>query len=138
VLDGIKKADNPHMQETAQVKMGKWTQGRVALLGDAGCCLSPISGMGTSLAIVVACVLAGEIVKGGLNYEEAFQDYEKIRLHVAKAQSLPPGAPDSANPQTKWGIPILNGVVSFISWSGLAILLGKFLSPPVEDKSLPT
>jgi 2-polyprenyl-6-methoxyphenol hydroxylase-like FAD-dependent oxidoreductase len=91
------------MQETAQAKMGKWTQGRVALLGDAGCCPSLISGMGTSLAIVGAYVLAGEIVKGGLNYEEAFQDSgEKMRPHVAKAQSLPPGAPDLANPQTKW------------------------------------
>ena len=36
-------------------------QGRVTLVGDAGYCPSPLSGQGTSLALVGAYVLAGEL-----------------------------------------------------------------------------
>jgi 2-polyprenyl-6-methoxyphenol hydroxylase-like FAD-dependent oxidoreductase len=45
----------------AQVHMDSWSTGRVALVGDAGYCASPLSGMGTSLALVGAYVLAGEL-----------------------------------------------------------------------------
>ena len=41
--------------------MAAWTSGRVALVGDAGYCASPLSGMGTSLALVGAYLLAGEL-----------------------------------------------------------------------------
>ena len=45
----------------AQIKMDSWTKGRVALLGDAGYCASPMSGQGANLAIVGAYILAGEL-----------------------------------------------------------------------------
>jgi hypothetical protein len=48
------------MQRTAQVHASTWSRGRVVLLGDAAYCASPISGMGTSLALAGAYVLAGE------------------------------------------------------------------------------
>ena len=41
-------------------------EGRVTLAGDAGYCASPLSGMGTSLALVGAYVLAGELGPGGV------------------------------------------------------------------------
>lgn len=44
--------------------MAAWSSGRVALVGDAGYCASPLSGMGTSLALVGAYVLAGEVRVG--------------------------------------------------------------------------
>ncbi|KAL5317553.1 hypothetical protein ACEPPN_014648 [Leptodophora sp. 'Broadleaf-Isolate-01'] len=77
VLDGMDKAEDFYMQEIAQVKMSSWSKGRVVLLGDAGYCASPISGMGTSCAIVGAYVLAGEIAKHGLDYEKAL----RLRRH---------------------------------------------------------
>ena len=138
VLKGMDAAEDFYMQEIAQVKMDHWSQGRVALIGDAGYCPSPISGMGTSLAIVGAYVLAGEIAKCGDDYKAGLEGYEeRMRPYVTKAQSLPPGAPAIANPQSKWGIAVLNNIVRFISWSGLATLFGKMSSPPAEDKSLP-
>ena len=48
-----------------------WSQGPIALLGDAAYCASPISGMGTSLALTGAYVLAGELARGR-DHTEAF------------------------------------------------------------------
>ncbi|KAI9055738.1 hypothetical protein LZ554_000679 [Drepanopeziza brunnea f. sp. 'monogermtubi'] len=138
VLQGMDHADDFYMQEIAQVKMQQWSSGRVALLGDAGYCPSPISGMGTSLALVGAYILAGEVVRCGRDHREAFRCYEeKMKPPVKKAQSLPPGVPALLYPQTAWGIKVLNGVLGTVSRLRLATLVGKLSSPPAEDKSLP-
>ncbi|KAG4428271.1 hypothetical protein IFR05_016247 [Cadophora sp. M221] len=137
VLEGMDKAEDFYMQEIAQIKMPGWSKGRVVLLGDAGYCPSPISGMGTSCAIVGAYVLAGEIVKHGMDYGKAFKSYEEnLKPYVERAQKLPPGAPAIANPQTRWGISILRGIVGLISWSGATKLFDKFSSPSAEDQKL--
>lgn len=41
----MKKADDFYLQQIAQVKMDKWSKGRVVLLADAAHCPSPISGV---------------------------------------------------------------------------------------------
>lgn len=142
VLDGMDASDDFYMQEIAQVKMLQWSKGRVALVGDAGYCPSPISGMGTSLAIIGAYILAGELGACKGNWEEGLKEYgKKMKPFVTKAQSLPPGAPGIINPQTEWGITILNSIVGFVSWSGLAngisAVANKFSGPEKEDKRLP-
>jgi len=127
VLEGMVDSEDFYMQQTAQVKMPIWSSGRVALIGDAAYCPSPISGMGTSVALCGAYVLAGELKKHQGDYRTAFAEYERIlRPYVTKAQWLLPGAPGFAVPQTKWGISILNGFLSFFTWSKLGVLLTKF------------
>ena len=134
VLAGMDEADDFYMQSNAQVKLNSWSRGRMGVIGDAAYCPSPISGMGTSVAIVGAYVLAGEISKHGASYRKAFEGYENImRPFVTKAQKLPPGAPAIANPETAWGIGVLNGVLGFVSWSGLPGLLGRFAGPSAVD-----
>ena len=130
-----------YLQEVAQVKMDKWSKGRVALLGDASYCPSPISGMGTSVAVVGAYILAGEIARHQ-DHNDAFASYETLlRQYTTKAQSLPPGAPHFATPQTEWGIWILHRVLSAASFGmriGVARLFGRFFSPPAECITLLT
>lgn len=55
------EADDFYFDSFAQVHMDSWSSGRVTLVGDAGYCASPLSGMGTSLALVGAYALAGEL-----------------------------------------------------------------------------
>ncbi|KAK2627992.1 hypothetical protein QTJ16_002638 [Diplocarpon rosae] len=138
VLRGMDRADDFYMQEIAQIKMRRWSQGRVGLLGDAGYCPSPISGMGTSLALIGAYVLAGEIARCGMDHHEAFRRYQQ-RMHpyVEKAQRLLPGAPALLNPQTRWGIAAMKGILGLASWSRVATVVGKLSRPPAEDQSLP-
>ncbi len=74
-----------------------WTSGRVALVGDAGYCASPLSGMGTSLALVGAYLLAGELGRPRIRLDAhgcgaALQRYANLmRPYVDKCQDLPAG-----------------------------------------------
>ncbi|MFD9407502.1 FAD-dependent monooxygenase [Streptomyces sp. NPDC059989] len=73
----------------AQIHMDHWSRGRVVLLGDAGYCPSPLSGQGTSLALVGAHVLAQELPRPGADHRAAFARYEeRMRPYVELNQAL--------------------------------------------------
>lgn len=78
VLELIDNCQDWYFDSITQVKMTNWTNGRVALVGDAGYCASPLSGQGTSLALIGAYILSGELHKNQHNIEEAFKQYNKI------------------------------------------------------------
>jgi hypothetical protein len=60
--------------------------------------------MGTTLALTGAYVLAGELSRNP-DLSSALAAYEqRLRPLVDKAQKLPPGVPDIANPETEAGI----------------------------------
>lgn len=61
LLVAAEKADDFYFDSFIQIHMPSWSAGRVTLVGDAGYCASPLSGMGTSLALVGAYLLAGEL-----------------------------------------------------------------------------
>ncbi|HEX4725351.1 MAG TPA: FAD-dependent monooxygenase [Pseudonocardiaceae bacterium] len=102
LLAAMYEASDFGFDSMGQVKMDSWSRGRVALLGDAACCPSPLTGLGTSLALVGAYVLAGELAAARGDCRHAFARYEEImRPYVTTGQQLPPGgiggyAPDSA------------------------------------------
>lgn len=81
----------------AQIRMDRWSAGRTVLVGDAGYCPSPLSGQGTSLALVGAYVLAGELAKAGGDHRVALPRYEeRMRPFVTLNQALAtenPGGP---------------------------------------------
>jgi len=138
-LAALDTADDFYMQQVAQVKMpGPWSKGRTVLLGDAACCPSPISGMGTTVALVGAYVLAGELIEHADDHTLAFESYERrMRPFVETAQKLAPGAPRMANPASSWGITFLNGFLGFVAWSGLNKMMGASVNPPSEAMDLP-
>lgn len=138
-LAALDAADDFYMQQIAQVKMsGAWSKGRTVLLGDAACCPSPISGMGTTVALVGAYVLAGELIKHANNPTTAFAAYERrMRPFVQTAQKLAPGAPRMANPASSWGITFMYGFLGFVAWSGLDKMMGASVNPPSEAMDLP-
>ncbi|MEU4806830.1 FAD-dependent monooxygenase [Actinosynnema sp. NPDC023587] len=61
LLKAMGDASDFYFDAMAQVRMGSWWRGRVVLVGDAAHCASPLSGQGTSLALVGAYVLADEL-----------------------------------------------------------------------------
>ncbi|YCK32637.1 FAD-dependent monooxygenase [Actinomadura sp. ATCC 39365] len=86
LLEAMWRAGDFYFDAMAQVEMDRWSQGRVALIGDAAHCPSPLSGQGTSLALVGAYVLAEEL---GRLPEGAFDRYERrMRPYVALNQAL--------------------------------------------------
>jgi 2-polyprenyl-6-methoxyphenol hydroxylase-like FAD-dependent oxidoreductase len=94
LLAAAQEADDFYFDSFAQVHMQTWSSGRVTLVGDAGYCASPLSGMGTSLALVGAYVLAGELGPAhSLDAERiraAHSRYASImRPYVDTCQDLP-------------------------------------------------
>jgi 2-polyprenyl-6-methoxyphenol hydroxylase-like FAD-dependent oxidoreductase len=81
LLEYLRSAPDFYFDEMSQIKMDRWSKGRVALVGDAGYCCSPLSGQGTSVALLGAYILAGELATasqdGGVDYELGFANYHK-------------------------------------------------------------
>jgi 2-polyprenyl-6-methoxyphenol hydroxylase-like FAD-dependent oxidoreductase len=99
----------------SQVIAPNWSKGRCAMTGDAAFCPSPLSGMGASLSMVGAYILAGELSRHS-DYKQAFAGYEKLlRPYVNEIQKLPPGVPHLAHPKSQIGISIFNTVINIIS-----------------------
>lgn len=77
IIKYMKESDDFYFDYIAQIKIDRWSKGRVSLCGDTGYCLSPMSGQGTSAALLGAYVLAGELASHGDDYNKAFAQYEK-------------------------------------------------------------
>ncbi|MER7754436.1 FAD-dependent monooxygenase [Kitasatospora sp. NPDC097643] len=102
LVAGMLNAEDFNFDSYGQIHLDRWSRGRVVLLGDAGYSPSPLTGLGTSLAVVGAYLLAGELAAARGDHRTAFARYEELmRPYVTRAQELPPGgmngyAPNSA------------------------------------------
>jgi 2-polyprenyl-6-methoxyphenol hydroxylase-like FAD-dependent oxidoreductase len=98
LVEAMWQAPDFYFDEVAQVHLDRWSEGRVTLVGDAACCPSPMSGQGTSLALVGSYVLAAELA-GNAAHAAAFARYEtRMRPFAALNQALAtenPGGPAS-------------------------------------------
>ncbi|WIM94978.1 FAD-dependent monooxygenase [Actinoplanes oblitus] len=91
LLDAVTEAPDLYYDRLAQVRMDSWSAGPVALLGDAAHCASPASGQGTSLALVGAYLLAGELAAAGGDHRAGFAAYEsRMRQFAERNQRLGP------------------------------------------------
>lgn len=89
LLDVMWEAPDFYFDRVSQVQMDRWSRERVALLGDAGYCGSPMAGNGTSMALVGAYVLAGELAAAGGDHHAAFARYEQeMRDYVTRCQKF--------------------------------------------------
>jgi 2-polyprenyl-6-methoxyphenol hydroxylase-like FAD-dependent oxidoreductase len=89
----------------SQVQVERWWRGRVVLLGDAGYCGSPLAGLGTSMALVGAYVLAGELAAAPSDPATAFPAYQRAMAdYVAAGVQLPPGGVAAFAPRTRAAI----------------------------------
>jgi 2-polyprenyl-6-methoxyphenol hydroxylase-like FAD-dependent oxidoreductase len=126
-----------YFEGVAQVYMDRWSEGRIGVVGDAAYCASPVSGMGTSLALTGAYVLAGELA-GHEHHEDAFREYERLmRPYVEQAQHLPPGVPGVANPRTRVGVAAFRTVLRLAALPAVSRLTAGIFSPPADKIDLP-
>ncbi len=99
LLQYMRTAPDFYFDEMSQIKMDRWSKGRVALVGDAGYCCSPLSGQGTSVALLGAYILAGELAAAGGDHEKGFAAYHaEFHDYVKRNQwlvidNIPGGAP---------------------------------------------
>lgn len=139
LIDGMlnsPEADDFYFQKIGQVKMDKWSRGRIVLVGDAGYTPSPLTGKGTSLGLIGAYVLGGEIAKHlenskdpGQALDAAIASYDKVlRPCVEKAQSLMRGIPAVAYPESEWGVWVTQLILKIVCTLRINRLIERFAS----------
>jgi 2-polyprenyl-6-methoxyphenol hydroxylase-like FAD-dependent oxidoreductase len=125
LLDLMEAAPDFYFDSVSQVKMDRWSAGRVVLLGDAAYCASPLSGMGTGMAVVGAYVLAGELAEADGDYALAFDRYESLmRDFVKKCQGIADGGTDWFVPSTPFRHWLSNQIwkiLPYTPWKNLMI-----------------
>jgi len=101
-LAAMPSADDFFFDSVNQVRVETWHRGRVVLLGDAAACGSPLAGLGTSVALVGAYVLAGELAAAGGDCERGLAAFQRVLGPYAKASmELPPGGYRSFAPRSR-------------------------------------
>jgi 2-polyprenyl-6-methoxyphenol hydroxylase-like FAD-dependent oxidoreductase len=136
VLAGLADAEDVYLDAVSQVMAPRWSHGRAALVGDAAYCPAPVSGMGASLSLVGAYVLAGELSRHE-NHRDAFAAYERLlRPYVDLAQKLPPGVPRLAHPESRLGVSLLHRALRLAS-SPLLRRVGDLFGSSADKIELP-
>lgn len=103
MLAELDRLDGFYLDAIAQVRMnGRYTSGRVALVGDAGYG-NTLGGFGTGLAVVGAYVLAGELAVADGDHRAAYARYDEIMRRYARIAGNTNTGRFLA-PKTAWGI----------------------------------
>ena len=125
LLELMDTAPDFYFDSVSQVKMNRWSAGRSVLLGDAAYCASPLSGMGTGMAVVGAYVLAGELAAADGDYQVAFDRYESLmRDFVTKCQGIADGGTDWFVPRTRCRLWLSNQmwkILPYTPWKNLML-----------------
>ncbi|GGU14080.1 FAD-dependent monooxygenase [Lentzea flava] len=109
-----------YFDSITQLRDDSWSRGRVALVGDAAYCPGPAIGGSTSLAVLGAYVLAGELAHTD-DYAAAFARYEnEMRDIVHASRKFALGVAKTLIPSTRAGVWALTRgaqlVTSLPSW----------------------
>jgi 2-polyprenyl-6-methoxyphenol hydroxylase-like FAD-dependent oxidoreductase len=104
ILDAVLHSDNLYFDEVCQIIMPSWTKARVALVGDAAYAASFHTGMGSSLAMQGAAILAKKLHSNN-DYQIAFAKYnETYRPFVESVQARITRGMKYLVPETEEGI----------------------------------
>ncbi|MEV7279927.1 FAD-dependent monooxygenase [Streptomyces sp. NPDC093111] len=104
-LDELDRTQSFYFDSITQIRMDTWSRGRVTLVGDAGYSPGPAVGGSTSLAVVGAYVLAGELARAGGDHERAFPAYERAMAeYVRGSRAAALGAARTLIPSSKLGV----------------------------------
>jgi 2-polyprenyl-6-methoxyphenol hydroxylase-like FAD-dependent oxidoreductase len=123
LLEAMWDAPDLFFDTVSQVHLDRWSSGRVALVGDAAYGPSPMAGVGTSLALVGAYVLAGELAAAAGDHLVAFASYEReLRDYVRRGQKLAKGNATGLIPRSRNQIRMRNlfiRALPYMPWRGL-------------------
>ncbi|KAI1458803.1 FAD/NAD(P)-binding domain-containing protein [Annulohypoxylon moriforme] len=135
-MDGMRKATDFYAETIGQVKAPHVAKGRVALLGDAAYCAAPITGMGTTVSLLGAWILAGELARHKGDVKTSLEAYDvNVRPYIVEAQKLMPGVPWIMTIDSKWGVKVLHFFTSLISLFRIDKIL--FALMPEDKGGLP-
>jgi 2-polyprenyl-6-methoxyphenol hydroxylase-like FAD-dependent oxidoreductase len=101
LLESLPDAPDLYFDTLSQIRLDRWSTGRVVLLGDAAWCAGP-GGNGTGHAMLGAYTLAGELALAGGDHRVGYARYEQImRPAVEKSQKFATSAGRFLAPPTE-------------------------------------
>src|SRR5262249_35125889 len=119
----LDRTDDLYFDRVSQIRMPKWSQGRIALVGDAAYCVSLVAGQGSALAMIGAYVLAGELARAAGATAKPLRimktGYERSSAPSSEAPSVLPGV---FAPKTRLGLWLRNQVIRSAAIPGIARL----------------
>lgn len=138
ILESMSDAPDFYFDELARIDMPSLSAGRVTLLGDAGYCGSPMTGMGTAMAIVGAYLLAGELAADPSDPVAALARYEAASTpFLDKAKELPGGGISMMLPTTRIGSMLTRAMTRLMVSRPLRPVMIKMMSG-TDDYDLPS
>lgn len=117
-----------YFDSITQLRTDRWSRRRVTLVGDAGYCPGPAVGGSTSLAVLGAYVLAGELARAEGDHLRAFAAYElQMRDPVHRSRMFARGAAKGIIPGSRLGVWALTRGAQLISAmpGSLSVALAK-------------
>ncbi|MQY20831.1 FAD-dependent monooxygenase [Nocardia macrotermitis] len=139
VLAGMAAADDFYFDELTRIDMPSLSAGRVTLLGDAGYCGSPMTGMGTAMAMVGAYLLAGEIARTPDDLPDALRRYERqVTPFLDKARELPGGGIQMMLSHSRFGTTTRRTVNRVMMSRMMRPVMMKMFFGKTDDYQLPT
>lgn len=116
ILDALDDTSELYFDRVSQIEMRRWTRGRIALLGDAACCVSLLAGQGSSLAMAGAFILAHELQQSPDDPERAFVRYEdRFRPIIAERQRAARKFAKTFTPRSRFRLALRNQATRLMS-----------------------
>ncbi len=132
ILAALAGVRDLYFDSASQIRLGRWTMGRTALIGDAAACVSLMAGEGAGLAMAEAYVLAGELRNCGDDYRAAFARYqERLMPWLRRKQSMAAKFASSLAPKTAFGIAFRNVVTRLMR---LPLVMEFFIGRALRDE----
>ncbi|MFL5588260.1 MAG: FAD-dependent monooxygenase [Ktedonobacteraceae bacterium] len=104
LLEKMQTAPDLYFDAVSQIRMETWSHGRAVLLGDAGYSPALLSGQGSTLAMMGAYILAGELKMALGDHHRAFHQYEQAFRPVVTQEQKKVGSGDFLVPATRLGL----------------------------------
>jgi 2-polyprenyl-6-methoxyphenol hydroxylase-like FAD-dependent oxidoreductase len=115
-LDELDRTPTFYFDSITQLQLDTWSRGRVTLVGDAGYCPGPAVGGSTSIAVLGAYILAGELAQANGDYTRAFAAYEQqMGEPVRRSRAMARGIAKSLVPNSRAGVWALTRGAQLIS-----------------------
>jgi 2-polyprenyl-6-methoxyphenol hydroxylase-like FAD-dependent oxidoreductase len=127
-LEEVDRTPAFYFDSITQLQLDTWSRGRVTLVGDAGYCPGPAVGGSTSIAVLGAYVLAGELARANGDYARAFAAYERrMGEPVHRSRAFARAAAKTIVPDSRAGVWALTRAGQLISAlpSGLTRTIAK-------------
>ncbi len=134
ILTLLDAADELYFDPVSQIRMPRWTDGRVALIGDAAHCPSLLAGAGSAYAMLGAYVLAGAMRDAAGDATRALPAYEqRLQAFILRQQDVAARFAGSFTPKTTLGIALRNGIVNLMNLP----LVGPWLARRMLGETFP-